>query len=187
MYTASSLFQALKSVLLRSDYPRWRNLALKGIRPKWDERNASLGALITPGSSVLDLGAGTLSLRTHLPPGCTYQPVDLIERPGVIYADFNRGHYPHLEQRYDFVVCSGVLEYIHEPQQFLRRAFELGDRLLISYAAYQPGDSYLRRRTRGWVNHLSQESLESAFASLGAVWSLRHSWNKQAIYLLTHE
>ncbi len=43
-----------------------------------DLRNTAIAALVTPGGSVLDLGSGSQTLRKRLPPGCRYQPADLV-------------------------------------------------------------------------------------------------------------
>ena len=47
---------------------------------RWPSRIAAVAALIPPGSSVLDIGAGAQGLRNALPPSCAYTPADLQQR-----------------------------------------------------------------------------------------------------------
>src|SRR4051794_5936398 len=90
---------------------RWELWARE--RPRWDERNRIIAAYIRPGSAVVDLGSGAQTLREHLPPGCSYQPCDLVPGPApVIDCDLETGRWPELPRRYDVAVLSGVLEYM---------------------------------------------------------------------------
>jgi hypothetical protein len=115
---------------------------------------------------VLDLGAGAQTLRKHLRPACFYQPCDIIiSSPDIIYCDFNSGAYPAIPFCFDYVVCSGLLEYIRDPEEFLRITGAYGRNLVLSYNLCQEGESVLDRLAKGWVNHLS---LRLLLASIGA-------------------
>src|SRR5262245_40133910 len=80
----------------------------------WESRNISIANHIPANSRLMDIGAGSMSLRRYLPPGCTYIPVDFIDRGyGTIIWDLNEIHQPALPSA-DVIVFSGVLEYIHD-------------------------------------------------------------------------
>src|SRR5690606_12013399 len=54
----------------RSDLERWADG--QSLLAPWDSRTIRLAGLVQPGARVLELGAGRMLLREHLPPGCTY-------------------------------------------------------------------------------------------------------------------
>src|SRR5882672_6229357 len=82
------------TLVVRTHVRRWRKVAHAG-RPPWDDRNQTIANLIPRGSSVLDVGCGSQSLKNHLKGACKYQPCDLIKStPDVIVCDFNAGFFP---------------------------------------------------------------------------------------------
>jgi 2-polyprenyl-3-methyl-5-hydroxy-6-metoxy-1,4-benzoquinol methylase len=113
--------RAFVTLMVRTKVRQWRRVAFAG-RPSWDERNKIIAGFIPAGSSVLDIGCGAQTLKQHLPPGCKYQPCDIIKSsPEVIFCDLNGGIYPETRERFDYVVCSGVFEYVRRPQEFLNK------------------------------------------------------------------
>lgn len=157
----------VESLIYQTQRARWARVAKAG-RPPWDLRNEQIARLIPPGSSVLDLGCGARTLQGLLASGCSYQPCDLIaSAPEVIVCDFNAGAYPSLKQRYSHVVCSGVLEYLHDHERFLRACSGYGDVLILSYHPLRPGDTKFARRSNHWINHFSLAELEQTFRKLG--------------------
>lgn len=168
-----------RTFFLRTDTGRWKRNARE--IPAWDDRNRLFASLIPPSSSVLDLGAGAQTLRGYLV-DCEYQPCDVVEGEGVLFCDYNRDLYPAVTKPYDFVVCSGVLEYIREPRVFLGRVFSLGKQGLLSYAYLRPAETKVKRMKHGWVNHLAQAELEGLFNALNLKWTLLQIWNHQLIY-----
>lgn len=165
-------------------YSRWHHVARAGA-PPWDDRNRVIASLILPGSSVLDIGSGAQTLRTHLHPQCTYQPCDIVKSSeDVIVCDFNAGNYPQTARLYDYAVCSGVLEYMRDPDDFIGHASQLARRVLISYNPLRRGESKLARLRNNWINHLTQEELEQMFARNGLRWELAASIEQQCVYLL---
>jgi hypothetical protein len=118
----------------------------------------------------LDLGAGTQQLRRFLPPTCTYQPCDLGGDNEVLECDFNAGLFPAVTRRYEILVVSGVLEFIHDPEAFLARLPDYGDVLLISYCFRSPGEPLTKRRASGYMSHLEPGDVESMFDRLGYRW-----------------
>ena len=162
---------ALATLVLRTHVRKWRRVAAAG-PPPWDERNAIIARFIPAGSSVVDLGAGAQTLKSHLAQGCRYQPCDVVESPNVIFCDFNRGLYPRLNEKFDFVVCSGVLEYVRKPQEFLKRASAYAHTMLLSYNPRMEGESKLDRMAKHWVNHLDHQTLEKMLEEAGLSWKL---------------
>ena len=87
---------------------------------------------IPAGASVLDLGAGVMALRSLLPAGCTYVPADLLPfDPATVVIDFNQMQFP--AGSFDVVVALDVLEFVHNPEDFLRRAAAVSPHLIVSY------------------------------------------------------
>lgn len=169
----------LRGSISRSDTARWQQNVHEV--PVWDERNRILAGLIPRGSSVLDLGAGAQTLRTHLI-DCEYQPCDFVPNEGVLRCDFNRGIYPATTKVYDYFVCSGVLEYIRDLNTFLQKVSALGHQGLVTYADLRPHHSRLSRLRHGWVNHLSRTELESLLRDVGLEYEYQTSWQEQLIY-----
>jgi len=170
--TLSRWRRVFKTLLLKTDVRKWQSVAKAG-PPTWDERNMIIARHIPPGSSVLDLGAGAQTLRNYLPAGCTYQPCDVVANtPDVIYCDFNRGIYPQPQTRCDYVVCSGILEYIRKPKLFLSRVTALAPKLLLSYNPVFEPESKVDRLEKGWLNHLSEQQLQAMFDELGVKWKI---------------
>lgn len=169
--------RAGSTLLVRTNVRLWHQVAQAGT-PSWDERNRIMAGFIAAGSSVLDVGCGAQTLRQHLPPGCRYQPCDVVKSsPEVIYCDFNTGVYPEFQEPFDYVVCSGVLEYIRQPREFLQRIRPWGRVILLSYVPLPSDGSKLERMGNGWgwVNHFKQEELESMLDQLEYKRSLRHT------------
>ena len=162
--TLSRPFNAVKTLVVRTDVRRWARVA--GEVPPWDSRNRKIATFIPDGSSVLDLGAGAQTLREHLPSACFYQPCDIIiSSRDIIYCDFNSGEYPVVPFCFDYAVCSGLLEYIRRPEEFLRVVSGYSRNLILSYNLCRKGETILDRLAKGWVNHLS---LQQLMASIGA-------------------
>jgi hypothetical protein len=150
----------------------WEKVAAAG-PPTWDERNRIIAGFIPTGSSVLDLGAGAQTLKSYIPPDCHYQPCDIVRSSSdVILCDFNNSIFPVVGRAFDFVICSGVLEYIWKPRPFLKRLPSLGKNLLLSYNPRTAAESRIDRLSKNWVNHLDRDELQSLFKSLGWKWSI---------------
>lgn len=166
--------KAISALTVRTNVRRWSEVA-KNPRPHWDGRNEIIARLIPPGASVIDLGCGPQTLRRHLNPSCKYQPCDIIQStPDVIFCDFNSGIYPKVNEFYDYVICSGVFEYIRNPSEFLRRNAVLGKQMILSYnPLYQiPGDSKIRRLNCDWINHFTKPEVEALFDEMGLSWEI---------------
>ncbi len=155
----------------QTDKSRWRKVATKV--PPWDERNQMIAALIPANSAVVDLGCGARTLKARLKPGCVYQPCDVVQSaPEVLLCDFNAGLYPALTRDYDYVVCSGVLEYMRDPMDFLTRISRYGSKILLSYNPAQDGETKISRLGKGWLNHMSQAEVEQLFRQAGLAYEV---------------
>lgn len=161
------LVAAAGTMLRRTNVARWKRNVHEN--PHWDARNVYIASLIPDRSSVLDLGAGAQTLRGHLKPGCRYQPCDLVRSsPDVILCDFNRRAFPNLAgELFDYVVCSGVLEYIRQPEEFIAHIRHYGRRLIVTYNVRLDGDSIIDRLACDWINHMTQGDLDRLFSGGG--------------------
>lgn len=145
---------------IQTDFERWRDAA-----NSWGARNPLrskiAGSAIPPGSSVLDIGAGSMVLKQYLDPSCGYQPCDLYPRtPGCLVADLNRDEFPK-GRHYDWAVMLGVLQFLENPGLAASRCREVADNGVFSYPTAtrdEPEQKELDwRRQEGWFNALSEE------------------------------
>ena len=106
---AATLYRRLSST---PDVARWADL--DNFDPEWNERTQIIADLITPGSRVLEFGAGRRHLQTLLDPRSTYLPSDLVKRSDDTFvADLSKRPLPTLDAlKPDVVIFAGVLEYI---------------------------------------------------------------------------
>lgn len=145
-----------------TDHVRWADP--KSLSPAWDARARFAADLIPRAARVLDLGCGAMALEGFLPAGCEYIPCDLVARDArTIVCDFNAGEFPQVDC--DVVVALGVLEYLADPPAFLRRLFELGKPLVLSYNPAGEGTS--DRRGNGWVNDYTRPQLGDLLRQAG--------------------
>lgn len=102
---------------------------------EWTERTKTIAKLIHPYASVLDLGGGFQNLNKYLE-NAEYYSVDNFKcTKNTIVADFNKGEFPDYitDGEVDYIVCQGILEYIEDPERFLREIKKYGKILLITY------------------------------------------------------
>jgi len=180
-----NVLSALTTLVVRTNVRRWEKAAREK-EPCWDERNRIIATFIPEASSVVDLGAGAQTLKHYLKSGCEYQPCDIVKSsPDIIVCDFNSGIYPSLSRRYDYVVCSGVFEYMRRPSQFLSKIRQYGKRIILSYVPAGQAIGPFERLARGWVNHLTSQQLEALFSTNGLHWKLLcRQDNSETIYEL---
>lgn len=149
-------------------WSRWGSL--------YDEADLRCGVAarhIQGNSNVLDCGAGLTLLRDYIPESCSYTPLDIVARTrDTIVADLNQGHYPDAD--FDVVVALYLLEFLHEPEKFLKWAMDAGKQLLLAYAPAQKGSAEKRRRM-GYFNDLNISELEKMLDKCG--WKIRNAEN----------
>ena len=168
------------------DIDRWNRV--KSEKPSWDSRNRLIADHVAPNSSVLDVGAGAMTLKNYLPPGCTYQPVDVVLGcADTLLANFNTQSIPVITVRYDYVICSGVLEYIVDVDNFLNIVKEWGKTIILSYAVLDLSPDIDSRKSNGWFNHFYKDQLETAFVLCGLRHKVLTKWKSQIVYELTND
>jgi len=149
-----------------TDYGRWTKTARE--EPIWNQRNELIASIVPAGASVLDVGAGNMTIRSLIDDSCTYQPVDCIRAADeTIIADFNKGLIPSFDEPFDIAICSGVMEYLNDPAGFLRIVMGWADEIILSYAITDIEGDIQHRRKQGWFNDLSYMDLFRLFAKQG--------------------
>ena len=167
----------IKVTLFTTDKMRWKNVERETY--KWDERNRIIASHIPQWASVLDVGAGAQTLHKYLPDN-HYIPCDIVEHPGSLYCDLNNNIYPDVIEKYDYVVCSGVIEYLVKPEKVIPKLFEFGDILILTYAPLQ--DNIHKRMASGWKNHLTESQLEQIFEASQLKWKILGQWRNQIVF-----
>ena len=113
--------------------------------------------------SVMDCGAGNMSLRRMLPPPrIVYYPVDYKPNyPQTIVCDFNQGEFPAL--KVDAVFMCGILEYIENPVRLLENVCRHSRIVLMTYNALSPTIQMAQRCLLGWKSHMTAGDIVSIF------------------------
>jgi len=158
-------------------------------RPSWDERNVLIARYIPAESSILDLGAGAQTLRQYARSARLYVPCDITQSsPDCIVCDFNRGIYPPEDRIYDITICSGVLEYLREPFDFLMRIKRYSKTFILSYQPKRLDRAdKIERLVHGFVNNMGKGELESLLYRAGYRYECVESWLAQLIYRLERD
>lgn len=142
-----------------TDQERWKELSDSTWGEKNPKRTEIAGREIPDGSSVLDLGAGTMILKKHLKRNCIYQPCDLFFRgENCLVADLNAGEFPQ-GRAYDWVTLIGLFQFLTHPKEVLLKCREVASNMYITFSPRLKKDlSEAERRWReneGWFNHYS--------------------------------
>lgn len=157
-----ALSATLRRYTSSSDVAFWRSD--HSCRPEWDNRSQLLASRVHEGSVVVDLGAGIQAVRESLPARCVYIPVDLVARtPDTVVVDFNsRRPWPELSG--DWVIVSGLLEYLSDADRLVRWLSSRFSNVAVSYVVNEGefANRYLRRR-RGCVNDYGRAHLQTMF------------------------
>jgi hypothetical protein len=174
-------FMCIMARIPITDKARWKNVERE--TQWWDERNKIIASYIPQGQSVLDVGAGAQTLRNYLLNN-RYVPCDVVSRPGTLYCDLNKDIYPPVIEKFDYIVCSGVIEYLSDPTEVISNLSKLGDNMILSYAPLHDTHQKDTRILHGWKNHLTEEQLEGIFLKSGLKWKVLEHWSNQIIYSL---
>lgn len=157
---------------------RWINC-----KESYDTRIKLMASFIKEGTSVLDIGCGQEALKRYIPSNVIYTGCDLIQRSEhTIVCDFNKLEYPPFKN-YDYIFCSGVLEYINDLQYFLFNIQKYGTEFIFSYA---PNFTDVESRLKhDWVNHYTLTDLHDLLDELNYKVIKHTGWGNQLILHLT--
>jgi hypothetical protein len=156
---------SLRKFTKGTDYGKWRDES--NLLPEWDSRTRQIAALIKPGASVLEFGAGRMVLRDLLPEGCRYVPSDLVDRGnGTIVCDLNAKVLPEFPKYCDTAVFSGVLEYVHDVQRIISH-ISFVEIVVASYVVTDVRPNRVVRLASGWVNSYSSTEIKELFLKAG--------------------
>lgn len=151
-------------------------------KESYDDRIKKMVKYIEPLSSVLDLGCGQMALKKQLPYKCTYTPCDLVTRSkDTIVCNLNV-EADKIKEHYDYIVCSGILEYLNDIAKTIEIIAPCTNNFIISYACIEqfPCD----RGHHDWRNALTIQELIEIFKDEGFEVRIRDSWNLQTILYL---
>ena len=167
-----------------SDYSRWSKM--EALAPRWDERTKILASYIEPNKRVLEFGAGRQALKGFLPDGCTYIHSDIVKRDAhTLVIDLNK-ELPELPT-VDFIIFSGVLEYVRDIEDVLRHCLVYSDTVLFSYATTDTYGDFKNRRLYGWISDASEKDILDISKRLDASFKTLSVWNKQTLYRFSKE
>ncbi len=110
------------------DLESWRNVASKEAKESWRDRAQLAAAFLRPGDVVCDLGAGAQPLKSFLPEGSSYIPVDCVDAlPGTHLADLNSPDFTLPAQEFNVLTALGVLNWLEDEEAFLDRLSQLAE------------------------------------------------------------
>ena len=130
---------------------------------RWDYRVQTVASCIgTDIKSVMDLGAGAMSLKKYLDSTVAYFPVDYCKRQeNTIVCDFERREFP--DKKADCIVASGILEYISDLDWFVEQICNHCEKAVISYISIEMMRDFSIRQHEGWRNNYSLVQLIRLF------------------------
>ena len=98
--------------------------------PHWTRRNKLIGEeILLPNKSVLDLGCGAKDLLKYYHPS-TYLGVDIAETADLI-VNFDEEF--ELPGGWDYIVNSGILEYVDNLDRYLEKISKLGNEYIFTW------------------------------------------------------
>lgn len=141
----------------------------EGKEGPWDDRYRELITLLdTNCRTLMDCGAGNMSLKRMINSEIKYYPVDNIPRYSeTIVCDFNREDFPDIYV--DTIVACGILEYVILPEEFIKKMCEHSNTVLLSYCSLQMRSDISYRLSLGWKNHLTEGEIVKMFFQNGFV------------------
>lgn len=131
----------------------------------WDYRYRELLTFLSSEcKSVMDCGAGNMSLKRMLDPEIEYYPVDNVQRyPETIVCDFNKNEFPDIYV--DAVFACGILEYIAVTETFIKNMCAHCKMVLLSYCTLNVASGISERLALGWKNHFTEGEIVKMFFS----------------------
>ena len=135
----------------------------------WDNRYKELLTFLDVGChSIMDCGAGNMSLKRMLNTDIKYVPVDNVPRyKETIVCDFNQGEFPDI--CVDVAFASGILEYITLPEKFIKNLCEHSKKVILSYCSLHMRPNISYRLSLGWKNHFTEGEIVKMFYQKGFI------------------
>lgn len=99
------------------------------LNPHWEHRNRIIASMIESNKTVIDLGCGAKNLLKFCEPA-RYLGVDGIPSADVVI-DLNSNF--TLPTGWDYVINSGILEFVIRPDLYLEKIKTLGDVYIFSW------------------------------------------------------
>ena len=133
--------------------------------------------------TLIDVGAGTMTLFQKLPIAVKYTPLDIVRfSKNTIIADLNQNQFPR--GHWDMATLLGVLEYIHDVDRLFARLRTSVRQLYIVYHSVPSRVScdHEDRRASGYVNDYSEKELVAKLVS--ASWEIIERKNIDGLTLL---
>jgi SAM-dependent methyltransferase len=97
--------------------------------PHWTLRNKKIAENLEPNKTILDLGCGAKDLLKYYQ-STKYLGVDII--PGSdLCIDLNNDF--HIEGEWNYVISSGILEYLDNPEKFIKKIKFLGNKFIFTW------------------------------------------------------
>ncbi|MFA5124393.1 MAG: radical SAM protein [Patescibacteria group bacterium] len=160
-----------KNITKQLDYDQyWSERGFK-MRSKLMEREVIFMDWIKPGAKILDLGCGSSRLPYELKEkkGCRVSGLDIsglvinnLKQAGIdgVKADIESADF-NLDDRYDYIVISEVLEHIKYPEDLISKIKDNADYLAISvpnsaFYRYRFGLMFGGRFFTQWMTHPSE-------------------------------
>ena len=123
------------------------------VEGNWNARVRQVAQLI-PNEvlSIMDLGAGAMTLRNYIDKKIKYYPVDYCKRSSeTILCDFEKKEFPDIEV--DCITASGILEYVNDMDWFVKKICEYCKYAVITYNPIEILNSIFIRQTSSWKNN----------------------------------
>lgn len=149
----------------------------------WDNRYRELITLLDAEcNSIMDCGAGNMSLKRMLNTKIKYIPVDNVPRnKEIIICDFNKGEFPEIHV--DTAIASGILEYIIFPEKFIMNLCDHSKKVILSYCSLHMRPNISYRMSLGWKNHLTEGEIVKLFYQNGFILDEELYINTSGLYL----
>lgn len=164
----------------RSDIERWKKSS--ELHENWNERTKILASMVQPNSTVIEFGAGALSLKELISKTCSYTASDIVSRaPGVLVCDLNES-IPFELTHFDTAIFSGVLEYVFDLDKLFYQLNNSIDNILLSYACKEISNA--NRLRNGWLSDYSRMELETIFKKYDYQVIDYREWKNQSIFNL---
>ena len=124
----SALESASQITAGSTDLASWKQVASEKAKKGWHDRAQLAAAFLRPGDIVCDLGAGAQPLRSFLPEGAIYIPVDCVDTlPGTHLADFNAPDFTLPGHDFNVLTALGVVNWLKDEEAFLDRLCQLAE------------------------------------------------------------